>query len=119
MTSCTFLSDSGPVLYSISCTQLAPKDCVAVLVGTYTPVEESDDDGKIVNTQMAEAYAERTGHSYVECDPLDPEAVSRVISHLMAQVVRRWGADTLTRGEILHGSSDVVHVNVMFMNQHN
>lgn len=62
-------------------------------------MEESDDDTKIVNTQMAEAYADRKGHSYVECDPLDPEAVSRVISHLMAQVVRQWGTDTITRGE--------------------
>ena len=36
--------------------QLAPKDCVVLLVGTYTPVEESDDESKkAVTTQVAEA----------------------------------------------------------------
>ena len=71
------------------CTQLAPKDCVVLLVGTYTPVEESDDESrKAVTTQVAEAYTAQKGLTYVECNPLDPEAVSRVITHLLAQVVR-------------------------------
>lgn len=93
-------------MYFIYCThtylstQLAPKDCVKVLVGTCTPVEESDSSGgKMVSTQVAEAYAAQKGLTYVECNPLDSEAVSRVINHLLAQVVRQWGTDTITRGE--------------------
>lgn len=94
------------MVYLIYCThtyrsiQLAPKDCVKVLVGTCTPVEESDSSGgKMVSTQVAEAYAAQKGLTYVECNPLDSEAVSRVINHLLAQVVRQWGTDTITRGE--------------------
>ena len=82
------------------CMQLALKDCVVLLVGTYTPVEESDDESRMaITTQVAEAYAAQKGLTYVECNPLDPEAVSRVVTHLLVQVVRQWGTDTITRGK--------------------
>ena len=69
-------------------------------MGTYTPAEESNGSSeRVISTQAAEAYVGGKDLTYVECNPLDPEAVSRVITHLLAQVVRQWGTDTITRGE--------------------
>ena len=69
-------------------------------MGTYTPAEESNDGSeRLISKQTAEAYAGGKGLTYVECNPLDPEAVPRVITHLLALVVRQWGTDTITRGE--------------------
>ena len=76
---------------------MAPKEAVILITGCLPSNQQ--DEFREVSREKAEAFAQREKLSYVECDPLDVEAVSRIFTNLIAQVYRRLGEDTLVKGE--------------------